>query len=47
VSRLSVVLSRSRELHRRHATERAVARALATAPTWESAHELTSLAAHQ
>jgi hypothetical protein len=47
VSRLSVVLSRSRELHRRHATERAVARAMALAPTPEAAHELTSLAAHE
>jgi hypothetical protein len=47
MTRLSTVWSRSRETHRRHATERAVARALATAPTWESAHELTSLAAHQ
>jgi hypothetical protein len=46
VTRLSAVLSRSRESHRRHATERAMARAMAAAPTTESAHELTSLATH-
>jgi hypothetical protein len=47
---LSAVLLRSRALHRRHVTDRATVRALARAhalaPTRESAHELTSLAAH-
>jgi hypothetical protein len=46
VTRLSAILVRSRETHRRHATERAVARARAVAPTTESAHELISLATH-
>jgi hypothetical protein len=46
MTRLSAVLLRSRELHRRHATERALARAVAAAPPGESAHELSSLAAH-
>jgi hypothetical protein len=47
---LSALLVRSRELHRRHVTDRATYRALeramAFAPTRESAHELTTLATH-
>jgi hypothetical protein len=46
VNRLSAVVSRSRALHRRHVTERALARAVAAAPTPESVHELASLATH-
>ena len=46
MTRLSAVLLRTRAAHRRHVTERALARAVAAAPPGESAHELTSLAAH-
>ena len=48
MNRFSTVLARRRaqhrELRRFRATDRAMARALATAPTLESAHELRALA---
>ena len=47
MTRLSAVLLRTRASHRRHVTERALARAAAFAPPGESVHELISLAAHQ
>jgi hypothetical protein len=40
------VVARRRAAWHRHADERAMARAIATAPTAEQAHELTALAAH-
>jgi hypothetical protein len=44
---LRTTLARRRSLHSRLREERALLRALAAAPTQESAHELAALAAHR
>jgi hypothetical protein len=51
MSRLNNALARHRALHRElrsgRAAERDLRRAIAAAPTVESAHEITALAAHR
>ena len=47
MSRLHTALTRSRTARSRRREERALARALATAPTLESAHEIVTLNAHR
>jgi hypothetical protein len=47
MSRLHTALARHRTARARRREERALARAFAAAPTLESAHELTALAAHR
>jgi hypothetical protein len=44
---LRTVLARRRSTRAQHRDERAFRRAFASAPTLESAHELTALAAHR
>jgi hypothetical protein len=47
MSRLSLLLRRSRAARAGRRTERALARALAAAPTVESAHEIAAAAARR
>jgi hypothetical protein len=47
MSRLTTALRRSRAARASRRTDRAVARALATAPTIESAHEIAAAAARR
>jgi hypothetical protein len=47
MSPLRTTLARRRSLRSQHREERALLRAIAAAPTVESAHEIVALAAHR